>query len=183
MRKVSRNSKLWEYLDSVGVLVNGTDEQIKEAKKEYRKQYLLNYKRKQRENSPEFGVYFSKSNGEFRKIQRSADEHKKTIPAFIKASVFAYINKTYIVPDRNQIARLEELLANCFNEIQSFAKANKTLYWQQFDDIQKRIEKLEREVSEVLQQPKSIEDYVMQSVKQNPELRQSLISMLNANSP
>ncbi len=183
MRKVPRNSKMWDFLNASGVLVNGTDEQIKSAKKQYRKNYLLEYKRKQRSNSPEFGVYFSKENGEFKMVQRSAMEHKKTIPGFIKASVLAYINKAYIVPDRDQVAKLEELLANCFNEIQAFAKANKTLYWQQYEDIQKRIEKLEREVAEVLRQPKSIEDFIMESVKHNPELRQSLISLLTANSP
>lgn len=151
---------MWAYLDSAGVLEKGSDEEIKAAKRAYRKKYLLEYKRWQRANKPEFSVYFSKEKGEFSKIQRSAREHRMTIPGFLKKASLAYIDKTYIVPDREAVARIEQLLSQCFSEIQNFAKAKQVIYWSQVESMQKSIEKLEGEISESLRQPATIEELV-----------------------
>ena len=112
MPKNAKNGGLWAYLDASGVLEKGTEEEIKAAKKAYRKQYLLNYKRRQRASKPEFAVTLNKDNGEYFRIKIAAKQHSKTIPAFLRLATLAYINKTYIVPDRLLIAKLEQLLSD-----------------------------------------------------------------------
>ena len=150
------NSGMWEYLDAVGVLEKGTDEEIKAAKKAYRKKYFLEYKQKQRSNKPEYTINFKKENGEHGRISLAAKQHKMTVTSFIRSAVLAYLNRTYIVPDRLQIARLEQLLSDCLNEIKSIIKPKERYFWEQeqrIELIEKRIQNLEAQVNDIFRYP------------------------------
>jgi hypothetical protein len=147
---------MWDYLDSVGVLEKGTDEEIKAAKKAYRKKYFLAYKQKQRSNRPEYTINFRKENGEHGRISLAAKQHKMPVSSFIRSAVLAYLNSTYIVPDRLQVARLEQLLSECLNEIKSIIKPKERYFWereQRIELIEKRIQKLEAQVNEIFRDP------------------------------
>jgi hypothetical protein len=147
---------MWEYLESTGVLERGGDIEIKEAKKAYRKQYLLKYKQTQRKNKPEFTINFSKDNGEFSKVANEAKKHNQTITSFIYSATLAYINQTYIVPNTLQIAKLEQLLSDCLNEVQSICKVKERFHWERerkLETIEKRIEKMEIEFNEIFRNP------------------------------
>ncbi|HKR06138.1 MAG TPA: hypothetical protein VJY62_15985 [Bacteroidia bacterium] len=147
---------MWEYLDAVGVLEKGTDEEIKAAKKAYRKKYFLEYKQKQRSNKPEYTINFKKENGEHGRISLAAKQHKMTVTSFIRSAVLAYLNRTYIVPDRLQIARLEQLLSDCLNEIKSIIKPKERYFWEQeqrIELIEKRIQNLEAQVNDIFRYP------------------------------
>ncbi len=162
MRRNNRNSKLWEYLESTGVLEKGNDEEIKAAKKAYRKQYYLLYKQKQRVNKPEYIIHFSKENGEHGRITLAAKQHKMTITAFVHSASLAYLSNTFVVPDSHQIARLELLLSECLNEIKTIVHTKEKYFWereQRLERIEKRIEKLEGQINEVFRNPPLLHDH------------------------
>jgi len=147
---------MWEYLDSVGVLEKGTDEEIKAAKKAYRKKYFLAYKQKQRVSKPEYTISFKKENGEHGRISLAAKQHKMTITSFIRSATLAYLERTYIVPDRLQVAKLEQLLSDCLNEIKSIIKPKEKYFWERekrIELIEKSIQKLEAQVNEIFRHP------------------------------
>ncbi len=176
---------IWEYLDKSGVLINGTEEQIKAAKKAYRQQYLLKYKQWQRANKPEFTIHFSKGKDEFGVIRKAAAEHKMKIPGFIKAAVFAYLSKTYLTPNHEEVARLELILGQIANDIQEIAKRSRVILStnpeHRYSEIEKRMGVLQRELSESLRNPQTVEELVMKSVKENPTLNETLLAMLSQN--
>jgi len=152
----NRHSKLWEYLESTGVLEKGSDEEIKAIKRAYRKKYFLEYKQKQRSSKPGYTINFSKGNGEHASVTAAAKRHNLTVTAFIHSATLAYLRNTYIVPDRIQIARLELLLSECLNEIKTIVKPKEKFFWERerkFDAIEKRIEKLETQINEVFRNP------------------------------
>ena len=156
MSRKRRHSKLWEYLESSGVLEKGSDEEIKSAKRAYRKKYLLEFKQKQRISKPEYSVYFSKENGDYESVSCAAKKHNLTITTFIHSATLAYLRSTYIVPDRMQIARLEQLLSECLNEIKTIVKPREKYFWERerkFEQIEKRIEKLEIQINETFRNP------------------------------
>ena len=156
MRRNNRNGKLWEYLESAGVLEKGSDEEIKVAKKAYRKQYLLLFKQKQRIIKPEYIITFSKENGEYDRITLAAKRHKMTVTAFVHSASLAYLSNAFVVPDRLQIARLELLLSEALNEIKTIVKPKEKFFWereQRLERIEKRIEKLEVQIDEVFRNP------------------------------
>ena len=182
MPKNGKNSGMWAYLDASGVLEKGTEADIKAAKKAYRKQYHLNYIRKIRASKPEFTVNLSKGNGEYSRILSAAKHHGRTVPTFLRLAVLAYINKTFIVPDRLMVAKLEQLLAQCLNEIQQIVRQKEKYFWgkeQKFKDIENRIDKLESEISEVLKQPPTIEEVVIREINKKPELKDQLLTIIS----
>jgi hypothetical protein len=138
------------------VLERGTDEEIKAAKKAYRKNYLLHYKQQQRKKKPEYNVYFSKENGEYERIALAAKGHNMTVTAFVHLASLAYLQNTFVVPNRLQVAQLEQLLSDCLNEIRQLVSKKERFYWDREDKlrtIEKRIEKLEMQVNEVFRNP------------------------------
>jgi len=149
------NSSFWEFLNESGVLEKGNDEEIKEVKKAYRKKYFSEFKRKQRKNNPEFTIHFSKSNHEYEQIVRAAKKHNLSIPFFIKSASLAYLNRSYVVPNRLMIAKLEQLLSNCLNEIKSISIKREN-FWergQKLERIEKIISELEEEMTKVFRDP------------------------------
>jgi predicted nucleotide-binding protein len=152
----NRNSEIWKYLEETGVLEKGTDEEIKAAKRAYRKKYLLQYKQRQRICKPEYTLHFSTKNGEYENVLRAANAHKMSVTAFTHSCVFAYMNKTFIVPNREQVAKLEQLLSDCLNEVKIIVRSKEKYFWErekQLDKIEKRIERLEMQVDEVFRRP------------------------------
>jgi len=183
--KIPKNKSkygMWAYLDAAGVLEYGTEEQINAEKKKYRKGYLLRYKQKQRANKPEVSVSLSKDKGEYSVISAAAKNHHMTITAFIRSATIAYINKTFIIPDRYQLARLEQLLSQCLNEIQTIVCKRERIFFGREDKIEaieKRIITLESEINVILKQPVSVEDIVINGIAEKPALREQLLCILN----
>jgi predicted nucleotide-binding protein len=173
---------MWEYLENLGVLERGTDEEIKAAKKAYRKEYLLKYKQKQRSRRPEFTVSFSNEKGEYNRVEYAAKNHKMTITAFIRAATQAYISKTFVVPDRGQIAHIEQMLAQFLNEIKTIIWQKERFYWQReqkYEAIEKRISKLEEEIEQYIRQPLPVDEFVKRAVTNDPTLKEQIFTMLN----
>lgn len=155
MSKSVRSKALWEFLESTGAL-DGTDEQIKTAKRAYRKQYFLTFKKQQRSKRPEYTIGFHRHNGEHKKICHVAKRHQMTVPSFIKSATLAYIDKNYLVPDPLIIAHLEQLLSDCLNEIKSIVATKEKYFWQRdekIEAIEKRIIKLEEQMSQIFKNP------------------------------
>ena len=155
------NCGMWDYLDVVGVLEKGTDEEIKAAKKAYRKKYFLAYKQKQRSNRPEYTINFKKENGEHGRISLAAKQHKMTVSSFLRCAVLAYLERTYIVPDRLQVARLEQMLSDCLNEIKSIIKPKEKYFWERekrIELIEKSIQKLEARVNDIFRHPPQMQN-------------------------
>jgi len=174
---------MWAFLDASGVLEKGTEEEIKAAKKAYRKGYILSYRKKQRANKPEFIVFLSKINGDYSRISLAAKQHRMPITTFLRASALAYTNKTYIVPDRLQVAELKGLLSQCLNEIQTIVIQKEKYFWgkeQKFKGVEKRIEKLETEISQKLKQPYTLEELVLKEIERKPEFKVRLLATLNS---
>ena len=151
-----KSGGMWEYLDSIGVLENGTDAEIKAAKRSYRKKYFLEYKRSQRKKRPEYTLNFNEANGEHNKMQLAAKQHNMTVTQFLCAAVRGYLERKYIVPNNNQIALLDQLLSQVLNEIQSIARKKEKFFWERNDKlefIEKRIEKLEIDIDLIFRKP------------------------------
>jgi hypothetical protein len=172
---------LREYLDKSGVLVNGTEEEIAAARRAYRKQYLNDYKKQQRQENPEFALLLSKNNGEHEKIIAAARRHKMSVPTFLKMVTIAYLNKTFLVPDREIIGKLAQLLSDCLNEVQGIASEKGKYSWQlegKYDAIEKRIIGLERDMRQLFAFPISIENAVREAVLKDPTVRLPLLESL-----
>lgn len=157
MRRLAKNGGMWEYLEEAGVLENGIDAEINAAKRAYRKIYFRGYKREQRMQKPEYTISFAKDNGEFETVLKGARKHKLSVPSCVRQATLAYLNQTFLVPNREQVAHLEQLLSDCLNEIQTIVRFKERFNFQReekLEKIEKRIEKLEADVGQLFRNPK-----------------------------
>jgi hypothetical protein len=181
MKKSKRG--MWEYLESIeGLLERGNEMEIKQHKALYRKNYLTNYKRKQRSERDEFNVDFLKDSMDYGLITDGAKKHNLSVPALLRSASLAYLNKTFIVPNKAQVAQIEYLLSDCLNHIQSIVKRKERFYFDREDKyvaIEKRIELVEREINNYLRQPLPVEEYVKRAVAKDPTLREQLLNLLS----
>jgi len=153
MKNERRHTGMWEYLDSLGVLNTGNEEEIKRAKREYRKKYLFHYKRKQRQNNSEFIISFSKPKGEHKKIIDAAKAHHSSPTKFIKDAALAYLEKKYLVPNKEAVANLEYILSDCRNEIRKLSRNRIMPVQEQIFSIEKRIDEMESGIGELFRNP------------------------------
>ncbi|HTB30699.1 MAG TPA: hypothetical protein VK808_01660, partial [Bacteroidia bacterium] len=78
------------------------------------------------------------------------------VTTFLKTATLAYMNQTFIVPNKVQLSVIEQLLSQCLNEVQLITRTKEKYSWereQKYDAIEKRIIKLETQISEVLRNP------------------------------
>lgn len=185
MSRRKRNNAYWSYLESSGVLENGSEEEIQKVKRAYRKKYLNELKRKHRSLRPEFIVGFNKANGEYEKVRTTSEKHSLKIPSFIRMATLAYINKTFVTPQKAQVYHLEQILADCLNKIQTITTKRERFHWERdrkLEHIEEIVEKLERDISEVLRYPVPVEQYIAMAIKKDPALSNRLLTLLTHDS-
>lgn len=176
---MQRNSTLWAYIDSLDLLPNGSKDDIKRAKAEYRRQYLKNYKKAKRKKGLE--VVITLSEQERAKLEKEAGKHQLKLPAFIRKSSLAYLSQAYLVIDRLRVAHIEQLLAECAREIQEIGKSDKKWFrsfeWK-YEALEKKIESLENNITQTLRQPKTLAE-VVEQIKEDQALYNSLLILIN----
>lgn len=156
MTEAKQPKGIWAYLEEKGVLEFGTEEQIKRAKQAYKKIYILSYKRKQRQTNPEYIISFSSEKGEHKKVADASKEHKTSITQFIKQATLAYMDKTYIVPDKEKVAELEQILSQCRNDIKTIAKNKIQSVQDQIQAIDRRIAEMEEAIDNLFRHPTEV---------------------------
>lgn len=154
--RLKKQSPLWEYLEASGVLEHGSDEEIKAVKSEYRKQYLLLYKRNKRGNTKEYSISLKKESRELSLLMKSAKIHSLTVPEFIRQSALAYCEQKYLIPHPYQVAELEQLLSSCLNEIRTLTTKRDRFFWDaemKLERIEKRVIELEQSIYQLFRNP------------------------------
>lgn len=160
--RLKRSSPLWEYLEASGVLEKGTDEEIKAVKREYRKKYLLSYKRTKRNDNKEYTISLRKGGREHSLLIKNAKVHSLTVPTFIYQSALAYIEQKYLVPNPYKVAELGQMLSECLNEIRAIATRRDRFFWDaemKLERVEKRIIKLEESIDQLFRNPINITEH------------------------
>ncbi|MGB5024438.1 MAG: hypothetical protein WBO44_03770 [Saprospiraceae bacterium] len=176
-RKLNSKSSLYAFLKSSGILENGTHEEIQKVKKEYWRQYKKNWRNNKRKQDKEIAVSFSKD--EFKEITTGAKRHNLSRTQFIKRSCFAYMNKSFIVPDVKEVRKITQLLSLTYNSIQELFEENKVEH-KVGRALMDSIYNLEREIFPVLNNPKSLEVFIKVHISKNPKSKSTLIEFINS---
>ena len=157
--RLKRSSPLWEYMEASGVLEIGTDEEIKAVKREYRKKYLLSYKRTKRNDNKEYTITLKRGSRELSLLVKNAKIHSLTVPTFIYQSALAYLEQKYLVPNPYQVAEMEQMICECLNEIRAIATRRDRFFWDsemKLERVEKRIIRLEESVNQIFRNPSKI---------------------------
>ncbi|MEL7534908.1 MAG: hypothetical protein AAFN10_26635 [Bacteroidota bacterium] len=111
---------LQEYLEASGVLEHGSKEDIQTAKKAYKKQYQAAYRRARRRSHPETTVTLTQKQWHY--LSAEAKRHQLSLPKFMRQAALAYLKQTYLVPNGQAVAKIEQLISLARTDIQIIAR-------------------------------------------------------------
>ncbi len=173
------NKALYDYLRSLNLLDNGTDEEIAKATIQFRREQ--NRARIQRFRNKHFRCEVFMTKDEHSLLYDESKKHGLKLGRFIKLSAISYVQKEYIVPDTNRLNNLElgiRKIGNNVNQLVRFTHA-KGLSESTLSQIQKHLNELEDRISTALQQPLNLNDFLRKLLKENPEYATTLQSIIN----
>ncbi len=111
-RSIKRGSNIYSFLDSTGLLENGSSEQIELAKKQYWRKFRTEYKKNNRKENKSFEVPFDPS--ELKQITAQAKKSRTSPTNYIKQS--ALINKHSVI-DPSILGEIRELIVSHYNTL------------------------------------------------------------------
>jgi len=176
-RKLNDKSNLFSFLNSSGVLENGTHDQIQKVRAEYWREYKRKWRNAKRKSEKEITISFTQD--EFKEISNESKRHKLSRTQFIKKVCFAYINKIFIVPDSKEVKRIAQQLSMTYNSIQGLLEENK-IEFKSGKSILEAIFNLEREILPGLHNPKSLDVLIKEHILKNEKNKNTLVEFINS---
>jgi hypothetical protein len=117
------HSDLYAYLQKAGVLEGGSNEAIQQAKNEYWKRYKINWIEEKRKEAKSFTILFSKQEQAI--IERYSRQYGMSPTKMIKQTSLAYLKQGYVIPNKEMIGKIRELLALNYNSLQQLQDEDK----------------------------------------------------------
>ncbi|QMU66232.1 MAG: hypothetical protein GKR88_19410 [Flavobacteriaceae bacterium] len=112
-----------QYLDTIGVLQNGTASEISQARKTFRKLYLKQYRKRYAQNHSSVNIVFS--NAEKHLLKQLAMENGKKLASFIKAIALNTINgKQQLGNTSTNFSEIKRLFSLCYDMVETLQFEN-----------------------------------------------------------
>ncbi|HYD22670.1 MAG TPA: hypothetical protein VEB40_14410 [Flavipsychrobacter sp.] len=163
---------LYDYIEPY--LDKGADA-IAGAKKEYYRLYKAEWRRRYRSTVKQYSVCLDAA--EQRQLKTEGRKHKKSVTGLIKSACFAYLNRVYLIQDLEVVNSVRQLLAQNYNALLELA-GEKALNQKMAIDLLRRIQTLEAKVMSKLFKPRTLEDWIIQTITENPRHIESLKLLL-----
>lgn len=175
---MKHNKKVLHYLQSIGILENGTKEQIEQAKREFWKQenkarlerFRNKHKRKEVSLTPQ----------EFDILAAAARKHEIQLGTFIRLAAVAYVKTEFLLPSNNRVQELEVALRRIGNNINQLTK-HVHQHGMTREDLlafQNKLNELEDHVAHALRQPVTLEEFLSKLLNRQPEYAEVLEKVL-----
>jgi hypothetical protein len=137
-----RKGKVYDFLDSTGLLARGNREEIEQAKKRYWQQVRKDWKTKKRHEQKSYTIFFT--NQEQKKIVTKAKQLKESINGYIKSSALKSLNESDII-GKKLIGEIRSILISNYFAIEGICDEDKiskvvtTNILQQIESAEKKI--------------------------------------------
>ena len=173
-RKANTGSGVYNYLQSSGVLDTGDAAEIANKRKEYWRDVKKKWKQQKKQTSAEFVLYFN--DAELLEISKAAQAHGISKTRYCRNAVLAYTHTRYLVPSAAAINHLVQLLSLNYAALQDIAK-------DQFQTssstvLLEKMSQLELQVRSALIHPRSLEQAIVDALRERPEYRLTILQLL-----
>lgn len=124
MRKKGKiASGVYTYLQALGLLENGTEQAIKDAKVYYwATVYKNEWRRRKRKENAKYEVFLNEL--EQNTIVKNARLHNMTKTRYIKVAALAYSNAKYVVPQLDILFDVKTLLSEIYDVLSELQESN-----------------------------------------------------------
>lgn len=178
MRKIPRNSKLWEYLNRTGVLEHGTSDDIAIAKKEFRKIYLSTYKKQSRTKKSEHTISLTPAERSI--IEKNRSEQTLTLATLIKKSALAYLTQKPFFPYTQELAKVSQKLTEIELNIERIASKERGIFSMKrdYEIVIHEVENVHKLFVEKIQTSMNVTEIVIKYLQENPSAKQELQKLI-----
>jgi hypothetical protein len=175
-RAIKHTSNIYEYLEAIGVLDTGTNEEIQDARKQYWKNYRAAYQRQKRKEQHIYTITFNKK--EMRLLAPAIKKHHSNCTQYIKLAVLAYTQQQFVVLDPAAINQIRELLTKNYTTLQNIEEKLPEGYLH--ISLIKQFAGLEQNIIQALHSPDTLEKAIRDSIESKPEMRHAILKILEA---
>lgn len=179
MNEIDTSMTMKEYLFASGILERGTKEEIADAKKDYRREYLRRKKEEHRTKNRTISLSFPNIYAEY--LESKAIEYHMQIPTFLKACINGYLEQVYIIPDEKNIKGLETALNRIGNNINQLVRHCHRLSLdptKALGEIHAMLGKMDEQIGMHLRYPNNLETIITQTLQKQPEYKTRLQRIL-----
>ncbi|QGY44846.1 plasmid mobilization relaxosome protein MobC [Maribellus comscasis] len=175
---MKQNKNLFLYLQSLGLLEHGTEEQIERAKQDFKKLQQNSYATKFSQSHKRKSVYLTQK--EMSVLMTAAKRHGMRLGTFIRFAALAYVKTEYLLPSDSKIQELEVALRRIGNNINQLTKHVHQRGFTKEDLVafQQKLNELENRVSDFLRQPLPLKEFLKNLLHQKPEYADVLEKVL-----
>lgn len=177
MKRKRVNTGMWNYLESSGAL-QSTDDVITAARKKYRQEYKRNWRKNYRKTNKELTLTLSYSEWEL--VTKAAQMHKRSRTRFATEAAIAYIYKSFIIPNDLEVRRIKEILTMNYNALEVLIEKHPVAYFQSGNKLLNTFSSLEKEILTLLHNPKSLEELIVDVVRENASRKKSLVQFIES---
>lgn len=171
---------MYQYLESLGILEQGTKEEISAAKKHYWATYKAAWRKAKRSTETEFIT--SWNDDELQVLDDAAKRHHTSRTQFIKQATLAYINSSFIVPDSKAVRSIGQLIGLTLNSLQELIDSENISAGEGKQAIE-NFYSLEHTILSTLHNPKSLEQHITELISEHPNAKEKILSIINTIDP
>lgn len=173
MKETQKKRGLQSFL--APFLETGDEIIIAAAKKEYWRQYKMNWRKQKRKEQKTFEISFTK--GEWQVIKKLSNKHAYSHTNFIKQAALAYCKQEFLMPDILAYNRVREALYVIYTKLINLEEDCTLPVAVQKELLQSFLE-MEQAVKKQLTQPQTIEEKIVELIKEHPDYKLRIIELL-----
>ena len=182
MRK-TRRSSLWNYLNQVGVLERGDEDEIRQAKKQYRQLYLKRYKQSYKRRNTDFTITCNPE--EKARLIVAAHAHGLKPVHFLKKAAFAYCRQVYLVPHVEVMHSILQLLLRYETTIERVVEKDKGAWYKadrRYEELEQAVTAMREGVQNTLANPSLLETVIRQTLRKSRSIKPSFKKFYSSDS-
>ena len=173
LRALKMKSSIYPFLEP---FLDLGDEALAKARKDYKRKYSAQWRKQNRKKCKPYTLDYSPS--EAKLVIDAARKHKSSTTAFIKKACFAYMNKRYLNQDAYTLNEIFQALTKNYSVIKNLIDDN-VIQYQVGSTMLQQINRLETELDGLLRNPKSLEQWIIESIQENPKYKETIEQLLN----
>lgn len=176
---MKKRNKLQKELFARGLVEEGNTDKINLFKKAYRAKYAKEYNKEFVAKNSRKTLIFTPEEMEY--LQEQAKKYQMKLSPFLKATIFAYLNSTFIFPEKDLLTNIEITLREINNRIAEsiqYIHFSKTLTIEDIQQIKLQISQIEKSLSDNLKTPPSLENWLDSQVKKDEMFLPKLLKII-----
>lgn len=170
MRKSKRNSGVWNYLNQLGILETGTEDEIQAARKKYWNEYArLRQIKKRKAEKREIVVSFPAD--EINHVRSVAKAKGYSIQNYMRACVKADMQHITVIPHSMLVAQVMQVLRQCYTQLEAIRQKEGKAWFAisgTYENVETVLNQTENILLDLLKRPKKLKDVIVEAISQNP---------------